>query len=158
MIGNGLPLRDLSPFMRHLLLSLCCRAGSAHPVESSNSRAVHSRLGHRAIIAPHALVTMVIAEDSCTCLMTRSQARMSLHGGWERARRQAEIDRLLVAGPLSTAIRIGTNHGQRSRRKAAGRLRIDRVTAAAIFPVQNTVCPLAISCLYIHLSGSRAAP
>ena len=49
---------------------------------------------------------------------------MSLHGGWEKARRQAEIDRLLDAGPLSTVVRIGTNHGQISRRSAAGRLRL----------------------------------
>ena len=68
-----------------------------------------------------------------------SQARINLHGGWEKARRQAEIDRLLDAGPLSTAIRIGTNHGGKSRSKAAGRLRLDRVTAAAIFPVHALV-------------------
>ncbi len=64
---------------------------------------------------------------------------MSLHGGWEKARKQAVIDRLLAAGPLSTAIRIGANHDQRSKCKAAGRLRLDRVTVAAIFPLHQTV-------------------
>ena len=49
------------------------------------------------------------------------------------------IDRLLAAGPLSTAIRIGTNHVQRSKCKAAGRLRLDRVTVEAIFPLHQTV-------------------
>ena len=65
---------------------------------------------------------------------------MSLHGGWEKARRQSLIDQLLAAGPVSTAIRVGTNHVQRSQRKAAGRLRLDRVTVAAIFPLHQTVC------------------
>jgi len=72
--------------------------------------------------------------------MCVSQPRMSLHGGWEKARRQGVIDRLLAAGPLSTAIRIGTNHVSRSKCKAAGRLRLDRVTVAAIFPLHQTVC------------------
>ena len=59
--------------------------------------------------------------------------------GWERARRQAKIDALLKAGPLSTAILIGANLGSRGVRKPTGRLRLDRVTAAAIFPMRQQV-------------------